>query len=80
MILGYHADSDLGVSMIQTHWIIHFTGSHRSLKLVHTDRQEYIRFWKIVHTKVSQTRYMCLWNVCLPMQKVIEETIETDCN
>ena len=60
--------------------IIKFTGSHKIQKLVHTYIQKCIRSRKSVQIKYIHRRYTCLWHVCLPMNKVLEEILETGCN
>ena len=60
-----------------TLWINKFTRAPKILKLVCTDQQKYIRNNKTVHMKARHRRYKCLWNICLPVHKYLEEILET---
>ena len=57
-----------------------FTGIWEGLKLVVTDQQKYIRYGKTVQIKSSHIRYTRLWHIRLPIQKVLEEIMETTRN
>ena len=64
----------------ETLWIRKLTWTLRCLKLVHTYEQKYIRRQKTVQMKASRRIYTHLWHVCPPMQKALEDLLETDHN
>ena len=79
------SDVDRGItsSQIVQNWSlrkIKFTETHKILRLMHTDQPKFIRCQTTVHIKMSYRRYTYIWHVFLPMQKVLEEIMETTCN
>ena len=60
--------------------INNLTGTRKSLKVVRIDQIKYIRCRKTVQMKSSHRIYMRLCHVCLPIQRVLEENMETDRN
>ena len=73
----YQRIISLQISQNQTLRIRRFTGTQRSLKLVHKYKRELIRRQKILQMKASHIRYMCILHGCLLMQKVLEEIMVT---
>ena len=53
-----------------------FSGTRKRLKLVRTDRLKQIRCQTTVQIKTSHIRYMRLWRVYPPMNKVLEDILE----
>ena len=76
------SDVDRGItsSQIVQNWSlrkIKFTETRKILRLMHTDQPKCIRRQTTVHIKMSYRRYTYIWHVFLPMQKVLEEIMET---
>ena len=58
--------------------INNLTGTRKSLKVVRIDQIKYIRCRETMQMKWGHRIYMRLWHVFPPIQRVVEENMETD--
>ena len=58
-------------------WKTKFTGTWKRLKLVRIDQQKMNKKLVTVQNKATHRKYTHLWQICTPINKILEDVLET---